>query len=549
MNYTGTSFTNKAQGKVILEETNQEEQTPEANKVTETEFVKDITVEKVWDDNNDIKGNRPESVTVSLRADNQELKEVVLNENNKWNYTFTNLPKYTEQGQEISYSVVETETIEGDLEYYSEPVIENFENENKTTIRITNKYRLMNTDLEASIEKTGTEKVTSSTQEVNYNIKYDATIKDYIGASLVTITDYLPYAIDVEKSELDGGTYDSVGNTITWQETIDHINTYENGDYQVSINKDITVVFTDLDVTARSMVNRVTGTIDLYETEKTNTQKATYETKVEIPGNVVVKYVDKQTGAEIADSEELKGLAGDQYSTQQKDIYGYTFVESTNNTSGNMIEGTIEVTYYYTRTNAGGVIVHYIDEEGNKLVEDELITGKVADQYQTEQKDIPNYDFVRVEGQTQGELTEGVIEVTYIYKKIPARVIVQYLEKDDTPDDNTDNVVLAEQEIIEGFSGDSYITTRKEIENFQVTIPENEIGTMTREDIYVIYYYERKPSGIVTVKYVDVDTNEEILHRVEDTEEYVTYREQLQGLCGLEYSTVQNKKTYHITIL
>ena len=545
MNYTQASFTNRAQGKVILEETNQEQETPEASKVTETEFVKEITVEKVWDDNNNIKGNRPESVTVSLRADNQELKEVVLNDNNNWNYTFTNLPKYTEQGNEISYSAIETETTDGDLEYYSEPVIENFDNGNKTTIRITNKYRLMNTDLEASIEKTGTDAVASSSQEVNYNIKYNATIKDYIGESLVTITDYLPYAIDVEKSELDGGTYDSVSNTITWTEKIDHINTYENGDYQVSINKDITVVFTNLDATERTMENRVVGTIDLYETEQTNTVETTYETKVEIPGNVVVKYVDKQIGEEIADSEELKGLAGDQYSTQQKDIYGYTFVESTNNTSGNMIEGTIEVTYFYTRTNAGGVIVHYVDEEGNKLVEDELITGKVADRYETEQKDIPNYDFVRVEGQTQGELTEGVIEVTYVYKKIPARVIVQYLEKDDTPEDNTDNVVLAEQEVIEGFSGDPYITTRKEIENFQATIPENEIGTMTREDIYVIYYYERKPSGIVTVKYVDVDTNEEILYKAENGQEYISYREQLQGLCGLEYSTEQKDIPYY----
>ena len=551
MNYTGTSFTNRAQGKVILEETNQEQETPETTKVTETEFVKDITVEKVWDDNNNIKGNRPESVTVQLTANgntiynNQQLEKVVLRETNNWTHTFQDLPKYTETGNEISYSAIETETTDGDLEYYSEPVIENFDNENKTTIRITNKYRLMNTDLEANIEKTGTELVTSSSQEVNYNIKYNAIVNDYIGEALITITDHLPYAIDVEKSELDGGTYDSVANTITWTENIVHINTYENGDYQVEIEKNITVVFTNLDATERTMENRVVGTIDLYETEQTNTVATTYETKVEIPGNVVVKYVDKQTGAEIADSEELKGLAGDQYSTQQKDIYGYTFVESTNNTSGNMIEGTIEVTYYYTRTNAGGVIVHYVDEDGNKLVEDELITGKVADTYKTEQKEIPNYDFVRVEGQTEGELTEEVIEVTYIYKKIPARVIVQYLEKDDTPEDNTDNVVLAEQEIIEGFSGDAYITTRKEIENFQVTIPENEIGTMTREDIYVIYYYERKPSGIVTVKYVDVDTNEEILHKVEDTQEYATYREQLQGLCGLEYEAEQKDIPYY----
>ena len=68
---------------------------------------------------------------------------------------------------------------------------------------------------------------------------------------------------------------------------------------------------------------------------------------------------------------------------------------------------------------------------------------------------------------------------------------------------------------------------------------------MTREDIYVIYYYERKPSGIVTVKYVDVDTNEEILYKAENGQEYISYREQLQGLCGLEYSTEQKDIPYY----
>ena len=556
MNYTETSFINRAQGKITLEETNQEQETPEASKETETEFIKDVTVEKVWDDNENIKGRRPESVTVQLTANgntiynDQELEKVILSDENSWTYTFQDLPKYTEQGQEISYSVVETETNPGDLEYYENAKIEVFNTDTTATVRVTNSYKLMDTNLDSKIEKTGTELVTSSSQEVSYSIKYNATVTEYIGTGLVTITDYLPYAIDESKSNLDGGTYDALRNTITWTENIDHINTYTDGDYSVNLEKNITVVFTNLDATAKAMVNRVTGRIDLYENETTNSVETTYETKIEIPGNVAVKYVDRNTGAEIAESYELKGLAGDAYTTEQKDIYGYTFVESTNNTNGNMIEGTIEVIYYYERTNAGGVIVHYVDEEGNKLVEDVTITGKVADTYRTEQKEIPNYDFVRVEGQTEGELTEGVIEVTYIYKKIPARVIVQHLEKDDTPDDNTDNVVLAEEEIIEGYSGDAYSTARKEIENYKPADPEpeNSTGTMTREDIYVTYYYERKPSGIVTVKYVDVDTNEEILRKVElpdGSEEYTSYREQMSGLCGLEYSTEQKDIPYY----
>ena len=556
MNYTETSFINRAQGKITLEETNQEQETPEASKETETEFIKDVTVEKVWDDNENIKGRRPESVTVQLTANgntiynDQELEKVILSDENSWTYTFQDLPKYTEQGQEISYSVVETETNPGDLEYYENAKIEVFNTDTTATVRVTNSYKLMDTNLDSKIEKTGTELVTSSSQEVSYSIKYNATVTEYIGTGLVTITDYLPYAIDESKSNLDGGTYDALRNTITWTENIDHINTYTDGDYSVNLEKNITVVFTNLDATAKAMVNRVTGRINLYENETTNTVETTYETKIEIPGNVIVKYVDRNTGVEIAESYELNGLAGDAYTTEQKEIYGYTFVESTNNTSGNMIEGTIEVIYYYERTNAGGVIVHYVDEEGNKLVDDVTINGKVQDPYTTEQKEIPNYDFVRVEGQTEGEMIEGVIEVTYIYKKIPARVIVQHLEKDDTPDDNTDNVVLAEEEIIEGYSGDAYSTARKEIENYKPADPEpeNSTGTMTREDIYVTYYYERKPSGIVTVKYVDVDTNEEILRKVElpdGSEEYTSYREQMSGLCGLEYSTEQKDIPYY----
>ena len=530
------------------------------------EYKVNRTVEKVWDDNDNLKQRRPSSVTVQLTANEstsyngQELEKVVLNDANNWTYTFENLPKYTNQGYEIQYSVIETETNPGDLEYYEQAKVEEFTN----VIRVTNKYKLMNINLDSSITKTGTEQVTSSSQEVNYNITYNAKVTNYIGEALITIVDILPYEIDENLSNLDGGTYDKESKTITWRETIDHINTYVNADYNVELSKNISVVYSNLDATQRKMINMAQGTIDLYETETTNTKSVAYETNMEIPGKVVVKYVDKDTGKEITSEEqdqegnivektygyEIDGLAGDQYTTEQKEIYGYTYVENSNNTQGNMQEGTITVIYYYVRTDSQGVTVRYVDEKGNEIADTEIITGKVKDLYKTEQKEIPNYDFVRVEGQTEGELVEEVIEVTYIYKKIPAKVIVQYLEKDNTPEDNTDNIVLANEQIIEGYSGDSYTTRRIEIKNYQATDPEpeNAEGTMTREDIYVTYYYERKPSGIITVKYVDIDTNEEILHKVETEdgkEEYESYREQMNGLCGLEYETEQKDIPYY----
>ena len=484
-------------------------------------------------------------------------EKVVLNNDNGWRYTFSNLPKYTDYGEEINYSVIEKETNLGDLEYYEEAVITG-----KNPIIVTNKYKLMNTVIAGEITKQGPDEIaTSSTEPVNYTINYKATVEEYIGEALVTIVDYLPYEINEETSNLNGGTYDRNTNTITWKERIDHINTYENGAYAVDITKNITLVYSNLDATQDSMTNRATGTIDLYETEQTNTKETEETTNININGKVIVKYINKETGEEITYKEinesgeeeektygyEIEGKVGQSYETELKEIDNYTYVENTNNTTGRIKEGTIEVIYYYERAQAGGVIVKYVDESYVEIAESETITGKVWDRYETEQKEIEHYDFVRVEGETEGELTKDIIEVTYVYTKIPGRVIVQHLEKDDTPEDDSDNKVLAEEEIIEGYSGDHYTTSRKEIQYYQAAEPEpeNKEGEMTRGDIYVKYYYERKESGKVIVKYLDIETKEEIQYVNEETGEYETYREEMQGKCGEKYITEVKEIPYY----
>ena len=593
MDVTQETVENRATGTIGLD-TPEKEETTEENEIIPTNFKIEVPVEKVWNDNEDTKGRRPESVTIQLTADGSEelngekLESVVLNEENNWKYTFENLAKYTEYGREIVYSVVEKETNEGDLEYYKEAVIENI----GATIRVTNSYNLMETDLTSSIEKTGTEKITSSKDKVSYSIKYNAEITDYIGEAVVTIVDYLPYHIDeeAEGTELDGGIYDEDANTITWTINIDHINTTRDGAYKVDEQRDITIVFSDLDASQKVMVNRVKGTIDLYETEQTNKVEDTYETEIEIPGKVIVKYVDKETGEEIpfreqdinspeaetpegGESDEetygytIKGLVGDAYTTKQKEIYGYTYVENSGNTEGTMTEKDIVVTYYYEKTEAGKVTAIYIDEEtGEEItyIEEneetgeteektykEEIEGYIGDKYETEQKEIPNYDFVRVEGEPEGELTEEEKTVVYIYRKILAKVIVRYLEKDNTPEDDTDNKVLAEEEVINGHSGDEYKTERKEIEYYKKADPEpeNAEGTMTREDIIVTYYYEKIPSGTVTAIYVDEATGKEITYIEENKEtgktEEKTYKETYKGYCGEEYKTEAKEIPYY----
>ncbi|MDO4369484.1 MAG: Cna B-type domain-containing protein [bacterium] len=68
--------------------------------------VRDIKIEKIWNDNNNQDGIRPNEIIVKLFANNKLLKTKKLTKEENWTYTFTNLYKY-ENGEEINYTVQE----------------------------------------------------------------------------------------------------------------------------------------------------------------------------------------------------------------------------------------------------------------------------------------------------------------------------------------------------------------------------------------------------------------------------------------------------------
>ena len=69
----------------------------------------DICGEKKWNDNNNQDKKRPEKITVILLANGNPIQnpDVRPDENGKWNYRFTDLPKYDSEGKEIKYTVKE----------------------------------------------------------------------------------------------------------------------------------------------------------------------------------------------------------------------------------------------------------------------------------------------------------------------------------------------------------------------------------------------------------------------------------------------------------
>lgn len=69
----------------------------------------DVSVTKEWEDEENVDGVRPDSITVHLLADGTEVDSatIVPDEDGHWEHTFKDLPKYRDHGVEIVYTITE----------------------------------------------------------------------------------------------------------------------------------------------------------------------------------------------------------------------------------------------------------------------------------------------------------------------------------------------------------------------------------------------------------------------------------------------------------
>ncbi len=70
-----------------------------------------------------------------------------------------------------------------------------------------------------------------------------------------------------------------------------------------------------------------------------------------IPARVVIKYIDENSGNEVAEKEIIEGFVNDEYTSSSKDIEGYELVSEKLpcNASGKLAEDEIVVIYYYRK--------------------------------------------------------------------------------------------------------------------------------------------------------------------------------------------------------
>lgn len=547
---------NKAKGSIITyypeehpSKPGEEKQTTqeEEKNVIEQNYKTDVIVEKVWDDNENLKKHRPNKIRIQLKANGQNIEDSkVLSKDNGWKHTFTNLEKYDTNGRLIDYTVEESEEQVGDLKYYKQSEMTETQEMTAKEITITNRYKLKDITIDRNINKEGTTQITRSNQEVNYHIVYQASIAEYIGDAIITVTDILPYQIDLEKSNLGNGTYHEENNTITWTETRKDIDTTLEGKVEIKIEDNIQLVYKDLNPKAIKMTNQLKGKVEFTEDDTKNEIETSHDTDININGKIKVKYIDKDTGKPLTKPSletydyEIEGKVGEKYKTIQPEIDTYVYLENTGKAEGEIEEGETEIIYYYTKAPSGGVTVRYLDEEGNEIKATEELTGKIGTPYKTMPKEIPNYELVKTSGDSpEGTMSKETKEINYHYKKIPAIVIVKYIEKET-------NQELAEEETINGYVGQNYKTQRKVITNYQKAEPEpaNETGIMTKDIIEVVYYYQKIPSGKVTVKYVDVNTKEEISY-LDENGKTQKYNYEISGYVGEKYETKEKEIPYY----
>ena len=114
------------------------------NKFVVPEDKIQIQVTKHWEDNNNLNNRRPESIKFVIKQNNAEIKSKVVTGNRttdeNWSYTFDNLAKYDENGQEIDYVLEEQEVNADDMKFYTGTTSGN----RKSGFVVTNKFTVPN---------------------------------------------------------------------------------------------------------------------------------------------------------------------------------------------------------------------------------------------------------------------------------------------------------------------------------------------------------------------------------------------------------------------
>ena len=283
-----------------------------------------------------------------------------------------------------------------------------------------------------------------------------------------------------------------------------------------------------------NLVGNNSYTIEL--DEENNVINFYYELKT---SKINVRYLEKGTNKKLADNDTFDGKVTEPFTVSAKNITKYVVVGETSY-SGVYTEETQEFTFYYEKAESAGAIAHHyiIDNKGNKttnkLFEDEIINGKLDEQFSFNAKtNLGNYEYVECVGTATGTLTNEVQEVIFYYQLKETSVIIRYVTEI-----NGDYVDLIKSESYTDRIGNAFEATAKNIPNYNLISEKVQVIELLPEKNIIIFVYELKDSKVIVRHYEEGTTN-----KIADDVELI-------GKIDSDYTTDSvNKEGYILTVV
>ncbi|BDZ30178.1 InlB B-repeat-containing protein [Lactiplantibacillus sp. WILCCON 0030] len=163
------------------------------------------------------------------------------------------------------------------------------------------------------------------------------------------------------------------------------------------------------------------------ETDRlTSDQFYTAQFVKKVAGSVTVRYLNEQ-GKQIAADKLISGIEGDHYDVSGSDyaiqkLGDYDLIATPENAQGTYNESNTLVIYRYRKrlpVANSTVTVKYLDEHGQTLKDDLVVTAKPGTSYdlRTSEVAIKGYHHVKTTGNLQGTVTSAPIIITHQYAK------------------------------------------------------------------------------------------------------------------------------------
>ncbi|MGM1402953.1 Cna B-type domain-containing protein, partial [Bacillus cereus group sp. BceL309] len=339
----------------------------------------EVSGKKVWEDYNNKFNTRPGSITVQLLQGDKVVQDATVkaDEKGNWNFSFKDLPKYDEKGNEIKYTVSEVKVDGYETKVEGTTITNTYKNTDKTEVSgkkvwedYNNKFNTRPGSIKVQLLQNGTEFKTEEVKadkEGNWNFSFKDLPK-YDGEG-----NEIQYTVSEVK--VDGYETKVEGTTIT--------NTYKNTDKTEVNGKKVWEDY-------NNKFNTRPGSIKV-QLLQNGTEFKTEEVKADKEGNWNFSFKDlpKYDGEGNEIQYTVSEVKVDGYETK---VEGTTITNTYKNTDKTEVNGKKVWEDYNNKFNTrpGSITVQLL--QGDKVVQDATVKADEKGNWNFSFKDLPKYD-------------------------------------------------------------------------------------------------------------------------------------------------------------